>query len=465
MKKTVLFHLLLVCPTVFLVWYVLFPNTMWFMESDTFFYTAPDFVTLQLSLPADWMDYAGAWILQFFYLKAGGALIQTLFATIVLLLSDYVLFCLFRNKRLLWLSFIPVVWFISGQITDMTLIRSISWCTIAAAVAVLARLAVWKRYKQSRGNHSWLASPFLSYLVPCLLLAGGVFRQATDKTALEQEETFRIDRWADNKEWGAILARVTPEEAHRSPTKQRWALLALSEIGQLPDKMFSYGITSPSGFLYERQNRQFCHNFNIQFYKALGIYNEVLHHAFQAGIQSRYGMNFRSLRYILEANQLLGNEPLVNKYKCIAQHSSCSDWWKELDTENTAPDKPARSFFIGARSFLSDMARLVDCHPDNRKAVDYLLCGLLVSKDVDKFYKAFGMIPQASSGRLPRYYEEAILVAALKYPEALHRYNISAERTKEFQTFLSLLKSKATDKRMLEMKYRDSFWFHLYCTK
>lgn len=43
MKKIFLFHLLLVCPVIFLIWYIVFPNYLWLLEGNSFFSFTPDF--------------------------------------------------------------------------------------------------------------------------------------------------------------------------------------------------------------------------------------------------------------------------------------------------------------------------------------------------------------------------------------------------------------------------------------
>ena len=53
MKKIFLFHLLLVCPVIFLIWYIVFPNYLWLLEGNSFFSFTPDFAGIQLSLPSD----------------------------------------------------------------------------------------------------------------------------------------------------------------------------------------------------------------------------------------------------------------------------------------------------------------------------------------------------------------------------------------------------------------------------
>ena len=59
MKKIFLFHLLLVCPVIFLIWYIVFPNYLWLLEGNSFFSFTPDFAGIQLSLPSDWAQYVG----------------------------------------------------------------------------------------------------------------------------------------------------------------------------------------------------------------------------------------------------------------------------------------------------------------------------------------------------------------------------------------------------------------------
>ncbi len=73
MKKIFLFHLLLVCPVIFLIWYIVFPNYLWLLEGNSFFSFTPDFAGIQLSLPSDWAQYVGAYLLQFFRFRTSGS--------------------------------------------------------------------------------------------------------------------------------------------------------------------------------------------------------------------------------------------------------------------------------------------------------------------------------------------------------------------------------------------------------
>ena len=469
MKKIGLFHFVLVFLSVFLVWYIAYPNYMWYLESNSFFAFIPDFADLQFSMPSDWAAYGGAYLLQFFSSRMGGALIQASFATIILLSCDSILFCLFRNKGLLWLSFIPFAWFISGQFEDATLVRSVWWLAISVVVALLIFGITFKRVKKQRGVKRFYSNVYFGYLLSILLLGGGLYSLTTKKEYRVLEESTRLDRMAERKNWDGLLQSISPEDARVDAAKQRWVLLALSEKGLLTERLFEYGVTDPACFFYEQKDNPFCRDFNSLFFAALGFHNEVIHHSFQSGIQASRGMNFRTMRTVTDAWLRMGNKQMAEKYLEILRHTSFHGKWVQSrmrvlesmpqgnDSVRVQNEQP---FFIGAHPFLSDMARVVDRYPENKKAIDYLLCGLLISKDLNKFNFLIDRLYKANS-TLPKSYKEAVLMLASQRPEILQRYPVSQQEVQEYQNFMGLLKERSN---LLELKYGNTFWFYYFCT-
>lgn len=180
-----------------------------------------------------------------------------------------------------------------------------------------------KKGSGSMGRTLFLFFSFFTYIVPCLLLGFIVYREVTDEKQKETEFISRIDHLAENRNWDAILQNVTPEMTKKNSSLLRWILLALSEKGQLPERMFAYGVTEPACFFYERVDKQFCRNFNMQFFRALELDNELLHNAFQAGILSPYGNSFRSMRAIVDACVHQGRNRMLAKYVEVMKHTSC----------------------------------------------------------------------------------------------------------------------------------------------
>lgn len=477
MKKIVLFHLLLVCPALFCIWYFVFPYTIWYFEYSSFFSTIPDFAGLQYSFPADWAEYVGAYLLQFFCYRLGGTGIQTLFAVIVLLSADCVVGCLFKNKGMLWLSFIPLVWFIDGQSADVVLVRSLWWCVISLLVALLVSITTLVVKNKQRKVPSLFAVPTFTYLVPCLLLGGSIYYWVTNEEYKLMEKNSHIDYLVESKKWDTVLQMIDPADTWKSPVQLRWALLALSEKGLLPEKLFSYGILEPASFIFERQEHLPGRSFNSQFFEALGFDNEVIHQSFQSGIQAPHGMSFRAMRTITNACIRKKDRPMAEKYLKVMQYSSCHGQWvknclaylaamKQQEGESATETNATIPFFIGAHPFLSDMARVIDCYPDNRKVLDYLLCGLLVSKDLDKFYVVFRRFYVPLLGTttdLPKHYKEALLMLSQKHPEIIQAFAFTQEELNSFGDFYTQLKGEPMGQQMLELKYRGGFWFYYFC--
>ena len=66
--------------------------------------------------------------------------------------------------------------------------------------------------------------------------------------------------------------------------------------------------------------------------------------------------------------------------------------------------------------------------------------------------------------RLPRHYEEALLVVGMKHPEVLEVFSVDKTKIEQFERFYSMLQKRDEYKWMLESQFADSFWFYYYCT-
>lgn len=470
MKKIIIFQLIILIPAFFGVWLLVFPDTIWWMEGNSFFSTLPDFWKLQVHFPDDLLKYAGAFLLQFYKYTVPGALLQTFFAVFILVCTDIILFCLFRNKYLLWASFIAVALFVAGQYQDFTLERSLRWCAVALLLAVVC-LIVRKKQKNIFFRYNLLESPFFVYLVPCLIMAGSVYLLINKQENKKHNSFSRLEHLAERGSWMKILEEVSPQMAGKDPLKLRYALLALSEKGQLPEVMFQYGANAPGCFIFEQRDEPFCRNFNALFYRSLGFGNEVIHQSFQTGIRAPFGYTFRMLRRYTDIYLAQGNYALAHKYLEIMSHTFCYGKWvkmrlpvlENIKKEGKSSSNPGKNFFIGGRTFLSDMAHTVEGYPGDKKSADILLCALLTTKDLNKFYQVFTFVaPKVypTQTALPRYYEEALLLISTQKPEILKQFTISPKRIEEFKTFKIWMEQG--EKNKLKINFKDSFWTYLY---
>lgn len=498
MKKIILTHSAIAVPMLFVFWLTVYPHTMRWMEEYSFFSTLPDFLHLQVRLPADAVKYAGAFLLQFYRWPVVGALLQTLFAWIVLVCADVAVCRLLRRERLIWTAFIPVAVFVAGQCGYRDLEKSLLWCLWAVAVAAVLHIFVRRpdddRFRapeavaakpvkrgrdakvKERRSHAGAVNTLCRYVLPCAALLAGMWVSYADKEFMVRERIHRAEHLAEAREWDRLLEVVTPEAAAEDPVRRRYALLALSETGQLADRMFEYGVESPDDFFFPHSDDFVGIYFNSLFYENLGIDNEVVHMMYLLNEHSVFGFSFRTLRRMADAFLRQGDAVLAEKYLNVLSSSVCNGGWvrsrmAQLDDLKSGAVRPdpfvAGDLCVGSQAeapILMDMYSLSQAEPDNRKYVDLLLCGFLSAGLLDDFEKMFAeFAPRfyADAERLPAHYEEALLLVSLRNPELAGRYKINPAKKREFDRFSQFMNKGL--RGAVKQNWPNSFWAYLYC--
>lgn len=472
MKKILGFQLLLF-PVLFLFWYFWSPDYLWWVESKAFFVATPDYFTINFPLPGHIGEVVANYLAQFYKSRVYGALLQAGFAMVVLGSADVAAYRITREKRALWLAFIPVALFWMFQPGRVTLAYSVYWCFGSLAAALVASLVPRLRLPQGKAAR-WFCfrAPVFTYVMPLLLLGGAFYFILTKKEYEEQNLFSRLEHWAELRQWDRIDQALPPAKIGTDARLLRYGLLALSEKQQLPERLFQYPVNAPDCFFFERVDVAFCRDFNSVFFNCLDITNEAIHNAFQGGILEEPGMTFLNFRRMTDWHIKIGNYRAAQKYLDILARSSFHRNWvknrrerlAELTVRHPEPEgmgDEAKAFFIGAHPFLSDMARVVDRNPENQRALHYLLCGILITKNLDQFAQVFSICyPHFSSRRIPRYYEEALLMYSQKDPEVLSRYPVSKERIGEFNDFCLLLQKGKMYQGLLQTRYGKTYWYY-----
>lgn len=443
------------------VWYSCYYYTLYWQEGFAFFSTLPDFTDIQVDLHADVFRYLGAYLLQFFRSPLFGAAIQAGFATFIVVCLGFCILKLLKEVRLMWIAFIPVPMFVAGQYADITLERSLLWCTCVLGAVVLCGLVNMKNVRLPIPK--WLCSFVLMFGVPVIITGASVYR-IMDKENEYQEITCKVDYHANRQEWQEVLKLIPPHVAQRDEFRLRYALLALSETGQLADHAFGYGVKDYSQFLFYGSEEPFERNFNALFYQALDMPNETVHQCYQQCLTSPFGFNFKSLRMLVDTYLEMGNYAIADKYMEVLRHTSFHQEWVESrqakleslkDIQKDDVKEPAP--FVS--NFLETITSLVNQYPTNKKYMDLCLCAILTTRNAEYFRQAFqvaGPVLYANGERIPRHYEEAILLIALLDKDMLKQYNISNESRTKFADFMNLYHSGQIN--LAKNKYPNSYW-------
>ncbi len=452
------------------VWYFGYHYFLIWLEGFSYFSDLPDFTSVMLDLPADISRYAGAFLLQFFRWPVLGAIVMSLLAVGTVLCVNVIVRRLFdKPDALFWIAFIPLPFIVYFQQSDLTLSVSLTWLFISSAVMILSCLATVSKKSFIRlpavFSNIWLAcgAAVISLAVSCAILLNdkGLSRY--------HEDIARLEYHAEHQEWDEILGIVSAQDAASNEYKRKYALLALSETDRLPDFAFRYGLCKSDDFTFNNIQEPYCLNFNMLFYKYLGMYNYQIYQIYQQAVQSVPGMSFDSLRELADAYLKLKDYDLAGKYIDILSHSTChGSWVKErLPLLEAIRDAESEYSSNGPQfpliSFLPDVSSMYDRYPQNPKFAHYLLCGILAEKDGNTFYNVFQIIAANLYGKgehIPRLYQEALLLNASKNPEILNRYLIEKEIWERFVDFTSLMEQGKT--ALANSRYPETYWAYVY---
>lgn len=468
MKKLILLSLTYVA--LWAVWYFAYPYFLVWLEGFSFFTTLPDFTAIHFHLPEDIFRYVGAFLLQFYAFPAAGAVIQALLPVLFILSVMTIIKRLFKDSEgLVWIAYLFLPLFLYYQMSDMTLVRSITILAALAAADLLVYVATI--FVKPFGN----VPAFLRNMYFCavmLLLSLGMSVGVLTKygsVGRHYEKVAHMYHLAQHQEWEKILEAISVQESVGNEYMRKYALLALAQTGQLTDYAFRYGLSSSDDFLFNDVQESFCLSFNVLFYRTLGMNNPAVYHSYQQALQSVPGLSFDAMRNLTDICLEQKEYELARKYIDILAHTSCHGKWirerlPKLDAiRNAEPEYRMQGDKFIMESFLPDISSMYDRYPKDARYADYLMCAVLANKDAGTFLKIFNVVAPriyTDGQRIPRIYQEALLLIASKEPMVLKVYKIDEDVWNRFTGFTGLMSKGRTAQAKRE--YADSYWAYVY---
>ena len=452
------------------IWYFAYPYFLIWMEGFSCFSTVPDFTTIHFDLPKGIFRYMGAFLLQFYAHPAIGAAIQALLAVLFVLCLSSIIRRLFKESDgLLWISFATLPAYVYCQMGDLTLARSLAILSAAAAVSLIVWLSTLKEKPIEK-----VPEIFRNRYVGLVLLTASAVTTffvltATKSLEREYEDIARLEYLAENGEWHEILETVSSQDAVRNEYKRKYVLLALVQVGKLPDYAFRYGLSSAADFMFYTLQEPFGLAFNVLFYRSLGMNNPAVYHLYQQAIRSFPGLSFDVLRNLTDIYLEQKDYDIARKYIDVLSHSTCHGKWikERLPILESIKDEEPVSRITGEpfvlESFLTDLSYMVDKYPTDHRFADYLLCGVLAEKDGNTFYNVFNIIADSlypDGEQIPVLYQEAIMLISNKKPEVLHKYKIDEKVRQRFNDFTDLMHNGKTEQA--KRQYAGTYWSYVY---
>ena len=284
----------------------------------------------------------------------------------------------------------------------------------------------------------------------------------------EEEKTYQYAYLADRNEWEQLLKTIPMSEMLVNKAAVVHALLAESELGGLGNDLFYYPVPNTDEFLYKNGGNAYCYDFNRKFYECLGLFDEAIHQAIISGISCKEGMSFGSLRHIvlyeIQENEL----KMADKYLSLLDRSTCHSFFvKKMRAaiqkkHAIACNKPIiDKTFVGAYPLFVEARMLLYRWPNNKKLLDYYLCGLLLERQPVKFTLALNEFSYYREHKLPRAYAEALAMAMQsKAAETADSFNPSFELGDQFVQFISNFQRDPDPASLQE--YKGTYWYYFY---
>jgi hypothetical protein len=328
--------------------------------------------------------------------------------------------------------------------------------------------ALWSVNSGRTSIRRWLVQT-----LALIALAGAVAYGSFDR---KQKTHFAADYYAYHEMWPEVL--IEGRKGCDDPFVMHAVNRALYHTGQLGDSMFAWP-QNPACLLLEGTEDQWAYWQRFAVHLDLGFINS----AENALTECLAGMGDRPmiLQQLAIINMVKGNLDTARVYlHALSTTLFHNNWAKHyLDhlerDPNLASDRDIQhlrsvamaedypSLHLSEESMLSCLLRK---NPRNRMAFEYLMASHLVNRQLTRFVKRVEELRDMGYERLPKHYEEAILVyaATARTTVQLSDFQPRDEVRQQMEHFLRTLQNYKGDKQAafadLAKSHGDSYAFY-----
>ncbi|MBQ6244824.1 MAG: hypothetical protein IJK55_08950 [Bacteroidales bacterium] len=448
MKKAV--TPLLIAAAVFTVSLIAQRYTLICQEYDGLFLAVPDYFRQLFRKPLPLSHLVTDFLTQFFRFSVYGPAILAVLVTAVFLLLRRLLSAVGLQLECICALGALGLWvWTASRPTVLPLVAALLF--LAAAVLLTLPLKARKPVRMKDRHDLSLSSAIVLCAVGALLSFPAVRRAET---------------WAKVKhatayaQWDLLLESATPERAEKNRVLTPFALLALNEKGLLADQMLTYPVTWQSDLDMAEQGDSYeSLFFRAALYDRLGCGNESIHNLFQLSNMQEHGTSFLILRQLALQHYRIGNYVLAEKYCRILERSSLHGQYVRYIRDCMAAGEPrpqdAPARLAEAPLITHDPLRnilLIENEGIHSPiSLERVLCTLLLRRNLDGFWESLDRLTDRSA-RLPRHYQEALLLAGAAQERVDPQL---AEQYSRFQADFASLSAKQLHKR-----YGTTYWFY-----
>ena len=502
----------------FLFFWLLYPYHNLLKEQMTLFLHSAEHFLSYLTKPAWLSSAAGDLLTQFYIYPAGGALLVTVsllaewflfrrvfrksgmrslysslsalvpviiefllhcglhyplsstFSTLIALVTLIAFMRLRSNSLYFWLAFPAaammyllaghgIILFIAGWMIIGILGRRRRWYSMALPALCSLALPLLLRA-------TFLLSPVQAYRYP-------VREPLTLSVDMTWKKILELDYESQQQNWPRVLV-LSRDYALQNRIASYYTNLALSQTGLMGEWLFHFYQPGPAGlFLPATQySTPLMITFSNEAFFYLGDLNMAQHAAMLGMIFSPCHRSSRLVKRLAGIHIAIGDAPAAGKYLGLLEKTLFYRKWavksRELQTVENIPLRekiPSVDTIRLADDYITSLEILLQSNPENKTALDYLLCYHILNKDIPSFRQAYDKWFHHAHERIPGVYAQALIVSLFQEKadnEVLKKYNMTTSVIGDFMDYTRTYEEAGGLSAPLQERYGNTFWFYYH---
>lgn len=333
-------------------------------------------------------------------------------------------------------------------------------------------------HPHSSALQKWQKSKWVMAVAYVIVLFASVcgIRTSFDELTYEMID---YDFWIRTEQWNKIIEHAEKKPA-TSPLGVSSVNLALSQTGQLPDRLFEFYQNGAEGLFPAFSRDMTSPVFTSEVFYRLGMVNDAERYMFEAQeaipnfsksarltrriaeceiINGNYEVAAKLLRRLQKtlfysnwANQmmaLLGNEKAINRHPIYGKLRKYREKKQDFLFSDREMDQMLGLLFLNDKS--------------NKMAYEYLMCYVLLQRDFNKFMQYYPLGRFVDYDHIPRSFQEILIEQWMKThndPRTIP-YSVDAQNVNNTLNFIQIYLRNPKDPQLSQQPYVSNAWHYM----
>lgn len=333
-------------------------------------------------------------------------------------------------------------------------------------------------HPHSSALQKWQKSKWVMAVAYIIVLFASVcgIRTSFDELTYEMID---YDFWIRTEQWNKIIEHAEKKPA-TSPLGVSSVNLALSQTGQLPDRLFEFYQNGAEGLFPAFSRDMTSPVFTSEVFYRLGMVNDAERYMFEAQeaipnfrksarltrriaeceiINGNYEVAAKLLRRLQKtifysnwANQtmaLLGNEKAINRHPIYGKLRKYREKKQDFLFSDREMDQMLGLLFLNDKS--------------NKMAYEYLMCYVLLQRDFNKFMQYYPLGRFVGYDHIPRSFQEILIEQWMKThndPRTIP-YSVDTQNVNNTLNFIQIYLRNPKDPQLSQQPYVSNAWYYM----